>query len=162
MLMAQKIKHTTRVLDRIDRKILHNLQQDGRISNVELARRINLSPSPCLERVRRLEADGFIEAYGAKISAQKLGLGMHAFIQITLDRTTADVFDQFRESVVLIPEVAECHMVAGGFDYLLKLRFSDMEAYRKLLGELVELPGISQTHTYMVIDNIKQDPGITI
>jgi len=151
-----------RTLDRIDRSILHHLQVDGRVSNVELSRRVNLSPSPCLERVRRLEADGFIEGYGARLNPVKLGLAMEAFIQITLDRTNGDVFDRFREAVVDILEVAECHMVAGGFDYLLKLRVSDMEAYRKLLGELVELPGVSQTHTYIVIDKIKQDSGINL
>ncbi len=155
-------KSSMKELDRIDRKILQNLQRDGRVTNVELSRRVNLSPSPCLERVKRLESEGYIEGYGARISAEKLGLGMHAFIQITLDRTTADVFDHFRESVVDIPEVAECHMVAGGFDYLLKLRVSDMGAYRTLLGELVELPGVWQTHTYVVIEDIKQDAGIQI
>ena len=160
--MTAEHKSPKRALDRIDRHILQNLQQDGRVSNVELSRRVNLSPSPCLERVKRLESEGYIEGYGARINAAKLGLGMHAFIQITLDRTTADVFDHFRESVVDIPEVAECHMVAGGFDYLLKLRVSDMGAYRTLLGELVELPGVSQTHTYVVIEDIKQDTGITI
>lgn len=160
--MTIRSKSSIKELDRIDRKILQTLQQEGRISNVELARQINLSPSPCLERVKRLESEGYIEGYGARISAEKLGLGMQAFIQITLDRTTADVFDHFRESVVEIPEVAECHMVAGGFDYLLKLRVSDMGAYRKLLGALVELPGISQTHTYVVIEDIKQDAGIAI
>lgn len=158
--MTPRGQTTARELDRIDLNILQNLQQDGRISNVELSRRIHLSPSPCLERVKRLESEGYIEGYGARINADKLGLGMHAFIQITLDRTTAEVFDHFRESVVDIPEVAECHMVAGGFDYLLKLRVSDMVAYRRLLGELVELPGVSQTHTYVVIEDIKQDSGI--
>ncbi len=151
-----------RPLDRIDRNILLHLQQDGRLSNVELARTVNLSPSPCLERVRRLEAEGFIEGYSARLNPVKLGFGMEAFIQITLDRTNGDVFDSFRDAVVDIPDVAECHMVAGGFDYLLKLRVSDMVAYRKLLGELVELPGVSQTHTYIVIDKVKQESGINL
>ena len=159
--VSQSIK-PDRALDRIDRNILRHLQQDGRLSNVELARRVNLSPSPCLERVRRLEADGFIEGYSARLNPVKLGLGMEAFIQITLDRTNGDVFDSFREAVVDILEVAECHMVAGGFDYLLKLRVSDMVAYRNLLGELVDLPGVSQTHTYIVIDKIKQESGINL
>jgi len=162
MLVKNNAKVIGKTLDRIDRKILQNLQQDGRISNVELSRRIHLSPSPCLERVKRLESGGYIEGYGARISADRLGQGMYAFIQITLDRTTADIFDRFREAVVKIPEVAECHMVAGGFDYLLKLRVSDIGAYRKLLGELVVLPGVSQTHTYIVIEDIKQDTGVVI
>ncbi len=85
---------------------------------------------------------------------------MSAFIQVTLDRTTGDVFDTFKQSLVQIPEVAECHMVAGGFDYLVKLRFSDMEAYRVVLGLLVELPGVAQTHTYVVIEDVKPDQGL--
>ncbi|WDE04921.1 winged helix-turn-helix transcriptional regulator [Thalassomonas viridans] len=151
-----------RVLDRIDLMILDVLQKDGRISNVDLAKQVNLSASPCLERVRRLESEGYIERYGAVLSAAKLKYGMSAFIQVTLDRTTADVFNQFREEVVKIKEVAECHMVAGGFDYLLKLRFEDMEAYREILGVIVELPAVSQTHTYVVMENVKRDLGIPV
>ena len=149
-----------RELDRIDLAILKNLQADGRIANVELARLVNLSPSPCLERVKRLEAEGYIEAYQARLNAAKLNQAMSAFIQVTLDRTTGDVFDTFKQSLVQIPEVAECHMVAGGFDYLVKLRFSDMEAYRVVLGLLVELPGVAQTHTYVVIEDVKPDQGL--
>lgn len=152
----------TRPLDRIDLTILDTLQKDGRISNVDLAKKVNLSPSPCLERVKRLESDGYIERYGAYLSADKLKYGMSAFIQVTLDRTTGDVFNQFRDEVVKIKEVAECHMVAGGFDYLLKLRFENMAAYRVVLGIIVELPAVSQTHTYVVMEEIKQDLGVPV
>jgi Lrp/AsnC family leucine-responsive transcriptional regulator len=152
----------SRALDRIDRTILDTLQKDGRISNVELAKRVNLSASPCIDRVRKLEQDGFIEGYGAKLNASKLGLGTAAFIQVTLDRTTGAVFDEFRDAVVQIAEVAECHMVAGGFDYLLKLRLSSMEAYRAVLGRIVDLPGVLQTHTYVVIEKVKQDTGLPV
>lgn len=152
----------TRQLDRIDYAILDNLQRDGRIPNVELAKRVNLSPSPCLERVKRLEAEGYIEGYVAKLNAAKLNQGMSAFVQVTLDRTTADVFDNFKREVVNLPEVAECHMVAGGFDYLVKLRIRNMEAYRDVLGQLVELPGVAQTHTYIVIEPVKQDSGLPL
>lgn len=150
----------SRKLNRVDRKILELLQDQGRLSNIALAEAVNLSPSACLERVKRLEADGYIESYGARLNANKLGLSNIAYIQITLDRTTADIFDHFKRAVVKIPEVEECHMVAGGFDYLLKLRIPDMEAYRELLGRLVELPGIAQTHTYAVIEQVKQGPKI--
>lgn len=149
-------------IDRTDRRILAILQGEGRISNVELARRVNLSPSPCLERVRRLEAAGLIRSYGAKLDAAALGYGTTAFIQVTLDRTTAEVFDRFRDAVVLIGEVAECHMVAGGFDYLLKLRLRDMEDYRDVLATVVDLPGVAQTHTYVVIEPIKLDAGVPV
>lgn len=151
-----------RKLDRIDRAILEILQDEGRISNIALAKRVHLSPSPCLDRVKRLEAEGYIESYGAMLNAHKLGLGVIAYIQITLDRTTADIFDHFKDAVVKIPEVEECQMVAGGFDYILKLRIADMEAYRELLGRLVELPGVAQTHTYTVIEQVKQGPKIPI
>jgi Lrp/AsnC family leucine-responsive transcriptional regulator len=149
-------------VDRTDLLILATLQGDGRMSNVELARRVNLSPSPCLERVRRLEALGLIAGYSARLDAVALGFGTSAFIQVTLDRTTAEVFDRFRDEVVLISEVAECHMVAGGFDYLLKLRLTGMEAYRKVLATIVDLPGVAQTHTYVVIEVIKQDQGLPL
>jgi len=101
--MEREVK---RALDRTDRRILGELQRDGRIANVELARRVNLSPSPCLERVKRLEAAGYIEGYRAQLNAPALGFGTTAFIQVTLDRTTADVFDRFREAVVYVDEVA--------------------------------------------------------
>ena len=151
-----------RALDRIDLTILDVLQKEGRISNVELANRVNLSASPCLDRVKRLEKEGYVERYSALLNAKKLKFGMSAFIQVTLDRTTKDVFDLFREEVVKIREVVECHMVAGGFDYLLKLRFEDMDAYREILGVIVELPAVSQTHTYVVMEHVKKDRGIPI
>ncbi len=142
--------------------ILNTLQSEGRIANVELARRVNLSPSPCLERVRRLEAAGIIRGYGAQLDEAALGYGSAAFIQVTLDRTTADVFDRFRDQVVQIPEVAEAHMVAGGFDYLLKLRLTGMAAYRDVLAQVVDLPGVAQTHTYMVIESIQEGGGVPL
>jgi Lrp/AsnC family leucine-responsive transcriptional regulator len=149
-------------LDRIDITILDSLQKNGRISNVELAKTVNLSASPCLDRVKKLESEGFIEGYQANLNAGRLKYGMSAFIQVTLDRTTGDVFNHFKEEVVKIKEVAECHMVAGGFDYLLKLRFENMAAYREVLGVIVELPAVSQTHTYVVMEQVKFDQGIPL
>ena len=151
-----------RALDRIDLIILDTLQKDGRIANNDLAKKINLSASPCLERVRRLEKEGYIERYRAVLNSIKLNYGMSAFIQVTLDRTTSDVFEKFKVEVVKIKEVVECHMIAGGFDYLLKLRFANMEAYREVLGMIVELPAVSQTHTYVVTENVKADRGVPI
>lgn len=152
-----------RSLDRTDRRILRALQADGRMSNVELARKVGLSPTPCLERVRRLESDGFIRGYAARLDAAKLGMGLLVYVQITLDRTTTTIFDRFRQGVLGIPEVLECHMVAGGFDYLLKLRVPNMSAYRAVLGDRVgKLPGLQQTHSYFVMEEIKDDPAIPI
>lgn len=151
-----------RQLDRIDLLILDCLQKDARISNVNLAKKVNLSPSPCLDRVKKLEADGYIERYGAKLNASKLKFGMAAFVQITLDSTTSAIFDEFKEAIGQIKEVSECHMVAGGFDYLVKIRIGDMEGYREVLGRIVDLPGVSKNHTYVVIESIKEDMGLPI
>ncbi|MCG7531629.1 Lrp/AsnC ligand binding domain-containing protein [Psychrobium sp. MM17-31] len=149
-------------LDRIDLKILSALQTNGRISNVNLANEVGLSASPCLDRVKRLESEGYIERYGAKLNASKLKFGMSAFIQITLERTTSDLFDSFAAAVQEINEVSECHMVAGGFDYLVKIRIADMEAYRQVLGTIVDIPGVAKNHTYVVIEEVKQDHGLPI
>ena len=151
-----------RQLDRIDLAILDCLQKDARISNVNLAKQVNLSPSPCLDRVKKLETEGYIERYSAKLNASKLKFGMSAFIQITLDSTTSKVFDEFDKAINQIEEVAECHMVAGGFDYLVKIRIGDMEAYREVLGRIVDLPNVSTNHTYVVIESIKDDLGLPL
>ncbi|HEY0923817.1 Lrp/AsnC ligand binding domain-containing protein [Rheinheimera pacifica] len=152
----------TKGLDRIDISILDTLQRDGRIANVDLAKKVNLSASPCIDRVKRLEKEGYIDGFGARLNAAKLGFGTAAFIQVTLDRTTSEVFDKFRDAVVQIPQVAECHMVAGGFDYLLKLRLPNMDAYRSILSLIVDLPGVAQTHTYVVIEQVKSDTGLPL
>ncbi|GLX79100.1 AsnC family transcriptional regulator [Thalassotalea insulae] len=149
-----------RVLDRIDLTILEALQNDGRISNADLAKKINLSASPCLERVRRLEKEGYIERYTAVLNANKLNYGMKAFVQVTLDRTTGDVFNDFKKEVVKIEEVAECHLVAGGFDYLIMIRFDKIETYREILSEIVNLPAVSHSHTYIVTEKVKEDSGV--
>ncbi len=150
-------------LDRIDLKILRLLQGNGRISNLDLSRRIHLSPAPCLARVRRLEQAGYISRYRAQLNPELLGLALLAFIEITLDRTTPDVFEKFKQAVQEVPEIEECHMVAGGFDYLVKVRSADMEAYRKILGEkVVTIPGVLQTHTYVVMEQVKQAGELNI
>lgn len=156
-------KPKERVLDRIDHKILRQLQDNGRLTNADLARSVNLSPTPCLERVRRLEADGYILDYVALLNPQKLGAGVISFIQVLLDRTNPDVFERFKKQVGLCPEVMECHMVAGGFDYLLKVRTSSMIEYRDFLGEtLARMSDIKQTHTYVVIEEVKATHSITV
>ena len=143
-------------LDRIDLKILRVLQCDGRMSNIELSRQVNLSPAPCLARVRRLEKTGYINGYKAELNAELLGLSLLAYVEVTLDRTTPDVFERFKLAVRDVPEIEECHMVAGGFDYLIKVRSPDMDAYRRILGEkIATIPGVLQTHTYVVMEQVK-------
>lgn len=150
-------------LDRTDKRILRELQDNGRISNVELARRVNLSATPCLERVRRLEQAGYIRDYVAILDPQRLGVGMLLYVEVTLDRTTPDVFEHFKQAIAARPEVLECHMVAGGFDYLVKVRVPDMQAYRSFLGEgLSAAPGVRETHTYVVMEEIKETTGVDI
>ncbi len=156
--MNEKLK----TLDKIDRSILKTLQTQGRISNVELAKTVNLSPSPCLDRVRRLEKEGYIEGYRCELNLRKLGYDMVAYVSVTLDKTTTDSFAQFQQDILEIQEVIECDMVAGGFDYLLKLCVSNMKHYRLVLGKIAEMSGVSQTHTYIVIENIKKNKGLTI
>ena len=156
-------KMKSRVLDRIDQKILRQLQGNARITNVDLARSVNLSPTPCLERVKRLEADGYILDYVTLLNPQKLGAGVVSFIQVQLDRTNPDVFDRFKEQVALCPEVMECHMVAGGFDYLLKVRTRNMLEYRDFLGEtLARMSDIKQTHTYVVMEEVKASHALAV
>ena len=150
-------------LDRTDLRILSELQQDGRLTNVALSKRINLSPTPCLERVKRLETSGCIKGYHASLNADKLGVGLLVFVQVSLDKTTPDIFSRFRSALTHLDPVQECHMVAGGFDYLLKLRFSNMTSYREFLGkDLTSLPGIMQTHTYFVMEEIKHTAAIPL
>ncbi len=150
-------------LDRIDRSILRELQKDGRLANVELSRRVGLSATPCLERVKRLEKNGFIKGYTALVAPEKLGAGLLVFVEIRLTRTSPDVFDDFKKSVIDLPQVLECHLVSGDFDYLVKARVADMAAYRNLLGEtLLTLPGVSGSRTYVVMEEVKESVTIQI
>jgi Lrp/AsnC family leucine-responsive transcriptional regulator len=143
-------------LDRLDRKILRALQKEGRLSNIELAEKVNLSPTATAERVKRLTRDGFITGYMAILSPERLGRNLLVFVQVKLDRTTPDVFDSFAEAVKRSDDVMECHMVAGGFDYLVKARVAGMEAYRAFLSDMIlSLPGVRETHTYAVMEEVK-------
>ena len=143
-------------LDRIDRKILSILQQDGRIANLKLAESVALSPTAVLARVQRLTRDGYILGYEARLNPLKLGAGMLVFVEVLLDRTTPNVFEQFKAAVQVRPEIMECHMVAGGFDYQLKTRQADMNAYREFAGAVLwQLPGVRETRTYAVMEEVK-------
>ena len=143
-------------LDRIDLRILKVLQQDGRISNLKLAEQALLSPAAVLARVQRLTREGYILGYEARLNPLKLGAGMLVFVEVLLDRTTPNVFEQFKAAVQVHPEIMECHMVAGGFDYLLKTRSADMNAYRAFAGSVLwQLPGVRETRTYAVMEEVK-------
>ncbi len=161
--MAENYKKPSKELDRIDRNILNELQKDGRISNVELSKRVGLSPTPCLERVRRLERQGYITGYTALLNPQFLDASLLVFVEITLNRGAPDVFEQFNTAVQKLDDIQECHLVSGDFDYLLKTRVSDMGAYRRLLGDtLLRLPGVNDTRTYVVMEEVKQTNQLVI
>jgi len=149
-------KHIQPRLDAIDKRILKELQLNARISNVDLSKKVNLSPTPCLERVKRLEKSGMILGYHANICPVKTNISLLVFIEVTLEKTVNSVFKEFAETASYYAEILECHMIAGGFDYLLKLRFKDIQEYRNFLGDgLVKLPKVSLTHTYIVSEEVK-------
>ncbi len=143
-------------LDRIDLRILDCLQRDGRMSNLKLAESVALSPTAVLARVQRLTKDGYILGYEARLNPLKLGRGMMVFVEVLLDKTTPHVFEAFKAAVQVRPDILECHMVAGGFDYLLKTRMADMTAYRAFAGSVLwQLPGVRETRTYAVMEEVK-------
>lgn len=148
-------------LDAIDRKILTGLQSDGRMTITELSDLAGLSKTACTERVRRLEREGHITGYRAVVDPVAAGLAMTVFVQVQMDRTTTQVLDWFNSEVKRIPEVEAVHMIAGGFDYLLKVRVRDMRHYRKVLGDRIgTLAGVSQTHTYAVMETVVENNGV--
>lgn len=152
-----------RELDVIDRQLLMLLQSDGRRTAADLARSVNLTLTPCIQRVRRLERDGYIEGYFCKLSARRLGQSLLAFTEVTLDHTTTDVFERFRSAIVPVEEIVECHMVAGGFDYLLKTRVSNLDEYRRVLGDrIVAIRGVQHTRTYFVMEEVKSTHALRV
>jgi Lrp/AsnC family leucine-responsive transcriptional regulator len=154
--MKQKQKNP-KALDRTDRRILECLQADGRVSNVRLARLVNLTPTPCIERVKRLERQGFIKGYTAILDPELVNAGLLVFVEINLSHTSPDAFREFRDEARLLPEIMDCHLVSGNFDYLIKARVSDMKAYRELLGEkILSLPSVNGSRSYVVMEEVKE------
>lgn len=143
-------------MDRYDRRILELLQQDGRLSNLELAEKIGLSPSPCLRRVRALEADGIISGYRALLDAHKLGLTLMALVYISMDRHTPERFANFDAKIRILPEVLECLLITGQqADYQLKVVVRDMEAYQQLLlHKITRIDGVSGVHSSFVLRRV--------
>jgi Lrp/AsnC family leucine-responsive transcriptional regulator len=148
--------HQSKSIDRIDRNILVELQRNARLSNVELSKRVGLSPTPCLERVKRLEKENYIKGYQAILNPEKLESALLVLVEITLTKTSPDVFDDFSKAVHELDVIQECHLVSGDFDFLLKTRVADMAAYRELLGDtLLRLPAVSESRTYVVMEEVK-------
>jgi len=144
-------------MDRIDRKIVSILALDAQISMTALGEAVGLSKSPTLSRVRKLEREGIIIGYRADLNLEKLGLSHIAFVQVTLDNTKSEALDAFNKAVHRHSEIEAAHMIAGGFDYLLKVRTKDITAYRRTLGETIAaLPYVSQTSTFITIETVKE------
>lgn len=151
-------------LDRYDRQILEILQQDGRISNQDLADKIGLSASPCLRRVRTLEEEGFITGYRALLDAKKLGLTLMALIHISMDRHTPERFANFEKKVGALPEVLECLLITGqDADYQLKVIVPDMDAYQELLlNKITRIEGVSGVHSSFVMRKVVDKTALAI
>ncbi|PRC94530.1 Lrp/AsnC ligand binding domain-containing protein [Solimicrobium silvestre] len=156
-------KNTVRALDKLDRRILSLLQKDGRLSMKDLGEQVGLSITPCIERVKRMERDGIISGYYARLNPAALGASLLMFVQITLSNKSGEMFDQFRREVLRIPQVLECHLVSGDFDYIIKARIHEMSEYRKLLGDiLLQLPGAAQSKSYVVMEEIKETLALDV
>ena len=151
-------------LDNTDRKILQILQGDARISNLDLAARVNLSPTPCARRVKRLEEEGFIRGSTVILDPEKLGLTLTAYIGVTMERHTNEQFDQFERQVVQFPEVVGCSVVTGrAEDYLLKVVVRSMKHYEEfLLGRLSRLPGVTNLHSSFELRNVTPNKGLPL
>lgn len=142
-------------LDQFDRRILSALAEDGRMSVTDLAKRVGLSNTPCQLRLKRLLAEGYIEGFKAVLNPVKMGLDHVAFAEVKLTNTHEDALRAFNEAVKRIPEVEECHMIAGRFDYLLKIRTRDIRRYRHVLGERIsELPFVASTSTNVTMETV--------
>ncbi|SDD32901.1 Lrp/AsnC family transcriptional regulator, leucine-responsive regulatory protein [Massilia sp. PDC64] len=155
-------KDSNRVLDRIDLHILSILQEDGRIVMKDLAERVGLSLTPCIERVKRMERDGVIAGYHARVAPRALGLQILVFVEITLRQKSEQAFERFRRAMLSIPEVMECHLVSGDFDYLIKARIPEMTEYRRLLGEILHVADGGQSKSYVVMEEVKETLAVSI
>lgn len=144
-------------MDSLDRKILEVLRSDGRISMTDLAARVGLSKTPCQVRLKRLIASGVITGFRAVLDSARLGLDHVAFAEVKLSDTREAALEEFNAAVRRIPEVEECHMIAAGFDYLLKVRTADIRKYRAVLGERISsLPHVASTSTFVAMETVKE------
>ena len=145
-------------MDKLDRKILMSLQQNGKQNTKEIAAKLGLTATPTYERIKRLEQSGVIKKYVAILDRNLIGKQIIAYCQITLFKHQKELIDAFKTSISSLQEVMECHHVSGNFDFLLKTRVADMSAYRDLLGDiLLRLPAVSESRTYVVMEEVKSD-----
>ena len=150
-------------LDRIDRRLLCELQNEGRITNVELAQRVGLTAPPCLRRVRALEDDGVIRGYHADLDASKLGYAITVFALVSLRSQAEDALRQFEEHMRGLPEVRECHMLNGEIDFILKIVSRDLQSFQEFLtSKLTPAPNVASVKTSLTIRTAKQLPGVPL
>ena len=150
-------------LDTIDRRILRELQTNGRLPIVELAKRVNLTKTPCAERVKRLERTGVISGYRADLNPEQLDAGHVIIVHVSLNQTSDNALELFNAAVRRIPEIQACYLLAGQFDYMLKVRTADISHYRNVLGEQIgRLPGVQQTNSYVAMEIVKDDKSIPV
>lgn len=149
-------------LDAIDLRILDELQRDGALSNVELARRVHLSPSPCLSRVKVLEANGVIDRYVALASAKALGLGLNVFISISLTTQSKQSLADFEQRIAEHDEVMECYLMTGDSDYLLRIVVPDLEAYERFVMDFTKIAGIAQIRSSFALRTVKQGAALPL
>lgn len=150
-------------LDAIDRRIVTELQGDARLSNVELAQRVGLSPSPCLRRVKRLEQDGYIEGYRAALGRDRIGLGFSVFVGVKIEAHANDRALAFERAVTAMPEVVSCHLVSGEADYFLEVVVPDLERYREfLVGKLLNLAGVREVRSNVSIQALKTGAALSL
>lgn len=144
-------------IDRIDRKMIAALARDGRMTLTALAESVGLSKTPCAHRLKKLEADGIIRGYAARLDHAKLGQSHIAFVQVSLTDTKVKALETFNAAVCDVPEIEQCHMIAGSFDYLLKVRSKDIADYRRVLAETISsLPFVSHTSTFVAMEAVKE------
>lgn len=144
-------------LDTLDLRILDQLQRDGRLTMTELGERIGLSTSPCSQRVKRLEAQGVITGYHARVKPEALGRPLLVFVEITLAQKSEQIFKAVRDELQHMPEVLECHLISGSYDYLVKARLTGMAEYRHLLGDILQrMPVPAQSNSYVVMEEVKE------
>ncbi|ADZ89514.1 Lrp/AsnC family transcriptional regulator [Marinomonas mediterranea] len=149
-------------MDKVDADILKRLQQDGRLSNVELAEGVNLSPSPCLRRVKNLEAEGVITGYGAVINRDKVGFGMTIFVDVSLDSHKETATSEFEASLVLLENVISCHEVSGVSDYRLEVVVRDLKSYEIVLKQIQQLPHVKDIQSNFAIRTVKSGAPIPL
>ena len=150
-------------LDATDLRILDQLQRDGRLTMTELGERVGLSTSPCSQRIKRLEAQGVITGYHARVNPTALGKSLLVFVEITLAQKSEQIFKKVRDELQNVPEVLECHLISGSFDYLVKARLAGMSEYRSLLGSILQqMPVPAQSNSYVVMEEVKESFVITV